>query len=44
MVTEPEVDVETFAWAPDGERLAIMARLLHDDPETSQIGLVDVAG
>ena len=44
VVTEPEVDVESFAWAPDGERLAIMARLLHDDPETSQIGLVDIGG
>ena len=43
IVTAPGVDVESFAWAPDGGRLAIMARLLSADPETSQIGLVDLA-
>ncbi len=41
--TELGVDVELFAWAPNGGHLAIMARLLPKDPETSQIGLVDLA-
>jgi dipeptidyl aminopeptidase/acylaminoacyl peptidase len=43
VVTASGVDVDAFEWAPDGERLAIMARLLTKDPETSQIGLVDLA-
>ncbi len=43
VVTASGVDVDAYAWAPDGERLAIMARLTPEDPETSQIGLVDVA-
>jgi dipeptidyl aminopeptidase/acylaminoacyl peptidase len=42
-VTEPGVDVESFEWSPDGGRLAIMAKLLTKDPETSQIGLVDLS-
>ena len=43
MVTASGVDVDSFEWSPDGERLAVMARLLTKDPETSQIGLVDLA-
>jgi dipeptidyl aminopeptidase/acylaminoacyl peptidase len=43
VVTATGVDVDAFAWAPDGERLAIMARLTPEDPESAQIGLVDVA-
>jgi dipeptidyl aminopeptidase/acylaminoacyl peptidase len=42
-LTEPGIDVDGFEWAPDGGRVAIMARLLDDDQESSQIALVDVA-
>jgi dipeptidyl aminopeptidase/acylaminoacyl peptidase len=43
VLTAPEIDVEGFEWAPDGRRIAIAARLIPDDPETSQIAIVDVA-
>ncbi len=43
VVTASGVDVDSFEWSPDGGRLAIMAKLLPKDPETSQIGLVDLA-
>ena len=43
VVTEPGVDVESFEWSPDGGRLAVMARLPGNDPESSQIVLVDLA-
>jgi dipeptidyl aminopeptidase/acylaminoacyl peptidase len=42
VVTASGIDVDSFEWSPDGKRLAIMARLLPKDPETSQIGLVDL--
>jgi dipeptidyl aminopeptidase/acylaminoacyl peptidase len=41
-VTRSGIDVESFEWAPDGGRLAVMA-YLTDDPDTSQIAFVDVA-
>lgn len=37
------VDVETFAWSPDGTRLAVMAQQQADALVTSQIAIVDVA-
>jgi len=42
-LTRAGVDVDEFGWSPDGTRIVVMARLLDNDPETLQIGLVDVA-
>jgi dipeptidyl aminopeptidase/acylaminoacyl peptidase len=42
VLTEAGIDVEAFAWAPDGGRIAIMSQR-QEDLETSQISLVDVA-
>jgi dipeptidyl aminopeptidase/acylaminoacyl peptidase len=41
-VSRSGVDVESFEWAPDGGSVAVMA-YISDDPETSQIAVVDVA-
>ena len=43
VLTEPGVDVERFEWAPDGNRIAVMAQRARRPDETSQIALVDVA-
>ena len=42
VLTEAGIDVDAFAWAPDGARIAIMSQR-QEDLETSQISLVDVA-
>ncbi|MEX1171479.1 MAG: S9 family peptidase [Chloroflexota bacterium] len=42
-VTPAGVDVQGYAWSPDGMRLAVMAQQRPDDLDTSQISLVDVA-
>jgi dipeptidyl aminopeptidase/acylaminoacyl peptidase len=42
-LTSSGVDVEAFTWAPDGERLAVMAPWVTDDPETAQVAIVDVS-
>ncbi|CAN5466291.1 S9 family peptidase [soil metagenome] len=42
-VTPGGVDVQGYAWSPDGMRLAVMAQQRPDDLDTSQISLVDVA-
>jgi dipeptidyl aminopeptidase/acylaminoacyl peptidase len=41
-LTEPGMDVEAFAWSPDGSRIAVT---VQRDParQTGQIGLVDVS-
>jgi dipeptidyl aminopeptidase/acylaminoacyl peptidase len=43
VLTESGVDVETFEWAPDGTRIAVMAQRGPEVDETSQIAIVDVA-
>jgi dipeptidyl aminopeptidase/acylaminoacyl peptidase len=43
VLTEPGVDVDSFEWAPDGARIAVMAQRVPEVGETSQIALVDVA-
>ena len=43
VLTAPGMDVETFEWAPDGARIAVMASPGEDPTETRQIVLVDVA-
>ena len=42
-LTEAGIDVDTFEWAPDGRRIAVMAHRGPDPSETSQIALVDTA-
>ncbi len=42
-VTSTGLDVSAMAWAPDGERLAVMAQREPDQLETSQISIVEVA-
>ena len=42
-VTEPGIDVDSFDWAPDGGRLAVMAQRDGARLETSQVALVEVA-
>ena len=42
-LTEPGIDVDAFEWAPDGRRIAVMARRAPEPDETAQITLVDVA-
>jgi dipeptidyl aminopeptidase/acylaminoacyl peptidase len=42
-LTEPDIDVDAFEWAPDGARIAVMSQRRPDDLETSQISIVDVA-
>ena len=41
-LTQPGVDVDAFEWAPDGARMAVMARRRPDRPETAQITIVEV--
>ena len=43
VLTEIGIDVDAFEWAPDGARIAVMARRGPDIEETAQIALVDVA-
>jgi dipeptidyl aminopeptidase/acylaminoacyl peptidase len=43
VLTESGIDVDTFEWAPDGTRIAIVAQRGPDVDETSQIAIVDVA-
>ena len=43
VLTEAGVDVDSFEWAPDGTRIAVMARRGPEVDESSQIALVDVA-
>lgn len=42
-VTASGLDVESFDWAPDGARLAVMARHDPTHPVASEIAIVDVA-
>ncbi len=42
-LTETGIDVDSFAWSPDGTRLAVMAHRGGDDLTTSQIAIVDAA-
>lgn len=42
-VTATGVDVDSFAWAPDGVRLAVMARQEPTHPFAAEIAIVDVA-
>lgn len=42
-LTRPGIDVRSFAWSPDGTRLAVAGQFALDRLETSQIELVDVA-
>jgi len=41
VLTQAGVDVDTFEWAPDGRRIAVMAHQRAEPSETSQIALVD---
>ena len=41
-VTATGLDVDSFAWAPDGTRLAVMARHDPTHPSASEIAVVDV--
>ncbi len=43
-VTAPGIDVDAFAWAPDGSRLAVVAAWETNDPETRQIATVELTG
>jgi dipeptidyl aminopeptidase/acylaminoacyl peptidase len=43
VLTEAGIDVGSFEWAPDGNRLAVMGHRHPEPSETSQIALVDVA-
>jgi dipeptidyl aminopeptidase/acylaminoacyl peptidase len=43
-LTATGVDVDEFEWAPDGSRLAVMARFVPEINETAQIALVDAVG
>ena len=42
VVTATGLDVDSFTWAPDGTRLAVMARHDPTHPSASQIAIVDV--
>ena len=42
-LTPAGIDVNGFAWSPDGTTIAIAAQLRPDDLSTTQIALVDVA-
>jgi len=42
-LTASGMDVDAFEWAPDGARIAVMARRDPEVTETSQIALIDVA-
>ena len=42
-LTGAGIDVESFEWAPDGTRIAVMAQRNPDDLETAQIAVVDIA-
>ena len=41
-ITAPGVDVESYAWSPDGRQLAVMAQQRPDRLDTDQIAIVDV--
>ena len=43
VLTETGIDVDAYQWAPDGTRIAVMARRGPEVDESSQIALVDVA-
>jgi dipeptidyl aminopeptidase/acylaminoacyl peptidase len=43
VLTESGIDVDAYQWAPDGTRIAVMARRGPEVDESSQIALVDVA-
>ncbi len=43
VLTEAGIDVDNFEWAPDGNRIAVMAHRHPEPSETSQIALVDAA-
>ncbi len=43
VLTESGTDVDAFEWAPDGRRIAVMARPPSGPDETAQIILIDVA-
>ena len=43
-VTPAGVDVESYAWSPDGAQLAVMGQQRPEDLATNQIALVDVEG
>ena len=43
VLSRPGLDVESFEWAPDGSRVAVMTNSGTDITETAQIALVDVA-
>jgi dipeptidyl aminopeptidase/acylaminoacyl peptidase len=43
LLTETGVDVDAFEWAPDGARIAVMARRGPDVDESSQVSILDVA-
>jgi dipeptidyl aminopeptidase/acylaminoacyl peptidase len=43
LLTDSGVDVDAFEWAPDGARIAVMARRGPEVDESSQISIIDVA-
>jgi dipeptidyl aminopeptidase/acylaminoacyl peptidase len=43
VLSESGIDVDAFEWAPDGARMAVMARRGPTVDETSQISIIDVA-
>ena len=43
LLTESGVDVDAYEWAPDGARIAVMARRGPEVDESSQISVIDVA-
>jgi dipeptidyl aminopeptidase/acylaminoacyl peptidase len=43
VLTEAGIDVDSFEWAPDGRRIAVMAHRLPEPSETAQVAVVDVA-
>ncbi len=42
VLTEPGIDVDTYEWAPDGSRIAVMGHRQPEPSETAQIAVVDV--
>jgi dipeptidyl aminopeptidase/acylaminoacyl peptidase len=42
VLTEPGIDVDSFEWAPDGNRIAVMAHRTPEPNETAQIAIVEV--
>ncbi len=43
VLTEPAIDVDSFEWAPDGRRIAVMAHRGPESSDTHQIALIDLA-